>query len=268
MKKYVKINYLLLTKLLLTGTILSIFLFLFNIQRVDILSNQSLEGIFLLSFGDLNISGIKYGISLLFWLLPIVFLLYFLGDDMAADFERNAVYIFTRTHQRKKWFLAKSLSLVFYIFLYYFVQFFILWVIASVYGFYLVNFEEGIFLILSMLILLILQGMMVLLMINLLAFRTTQIIAYTIVFAGYIASLFFSNFLYEIQWGIGIIKWLPFTQGIFSWHNDIPSSVSAFIVSDFHLQNFSVLFSIIYLVVITTFLILLGLKKIEDMDIL
>ncbi|HBI05422.1 MAG TPA: hypothetical protein DDY49_15510 [Paenibacillaceae bacterium] len=267
MEKYIKLNYLLLTRLFLTGSILSIFLFLVNIQRVDILSDKSLEGIFLLSFGDLNISGIKYGIPLLFWLLPMVFLLYFLGDDMASDFGRNAVYIFTRTHQRKIWFLAKSLSLFFYIFLYYFVQFFVLWIIASVYGLHLVNSEEGIFVILSMLILLILQSFIVLLMINLLALRTTQIIAYTIVFAGYIASLFFSNFLYEIQWCIGIIKWLPFTQGIFSWHNGIPSSVIAFIVTDFHLQNFSVLFSIIYQVVITTLLIILGTHKIEDMDI-
>ncbi|MFD1408084.1 hypothetical protein ACFQ49_07950 [Kroppenstedtia eburnea] len=268
MRKYININYSLLAKLLLTGASLAVFLGFYHIQTMSALSCNSLECFFLLSYGNVGITEIKYLFPLFFWILPQVILFYFLGSELASDLERNAVYIFTRTHQRKEWFLAKSLTLSLYVLLYFSVQFLVLWMIAEVRGIHPADLQKGTLIILSEISLLVLLNVMILSMLNLLTLTTNHITAYTVVFASNIASLFFSTFLYESNWGIDIIQWLPFTQGILSWHQDIPASINPMIVQDLPIPQFTILFSLLYLVALTTLFMFLGTQRLEKMDLL
>ena len=155
LQKYININYSLLLKLLLAGALLSLFLGLYHHQAL-VSFLHSLECLFFLSYGEVSITEIKFLFPLLLWLLPQVVLFYFIGSELGTDLERNAVYIFTRSQQRKEWLLAKSLTLFIYILVYFSVQFLVLWAFAAIQGIHLVDQQQGLVLILSLLSLLVL----------------------------------------------------------------------------------------------------------------
>lgn len=268
MRSYININYSLLVKLLLAGALLALFLGFYHRQTLDPFSCISLECLFFLAYGDVKITAIRYIFPLLFWLLPQVVLFYFIGSELGTDLERNAVYIFTRTQQRKTWFLAKFLTLSLYILLYFSVQFLVLWIVAGISEIHLTDQPQGINLILSELSLLVLLNVMMLSLMNFLTLITNQITAYTAVFASNIGSLFLSAFLYESTWGIPIIQWLPFTQGILSWHPNIPARINPMLLQDLPLPQFTIPFSLLYLVVLTILFVILGMQRIEKMDLL
>lgn len=268
MQKYININYSLLLKLLLAGALLSLFLGLYHHQALGPLFCTSLECLFFLSYGEVSITEIKFLFPLLLWLLPQVVLFYFIGNELGTDLERNAVYIFTRTQQRKEWLLAKSLTLFIYILVYFSVQFLVLWAFAAIQGIHLVDQQQGLVLILSLLSLLVLLNVMMLSLMNFLTLITNHITAFTIVFTSNIGSLFLSAFLYESTWRISIIQWLPFTQGILAWHSTIPAGVNPLLLQNLSLSQFTIPFSLIYLVVLTTLFVIFGIQRIEKMDLL
>lgn len=268
MKKYIVLNVSLASKLIITGVLVSLFYFFMNQKVVALSADNSLEYLFLFSYGHVDLQGVQDLIPVFFWIAPQLILLYFLGNYISVHLEQNAVYIFTRTHQRSTWLLAKVFTLCLYVLIYYFIQFITLWIVASSFGFQMNDPQGGIPLILEEFTLLVLLNILILLMVNILSLKISSLLAYTIVTGGNIASLFFSYFLNEYQVGVGLIKWFPFTQGILSWHSQIPSSLTRHLPNLFYLQDFSILFSTLYLVISSAILLVIGVKMLEKMDLI
>ena len=74
---YIEMNIL---KKVLFGIVLAVFLSIYGIGIVKAFGYQSLEALFLLTYGNLNIYDVKYVIPALVWILPQIYLTYVLGD--------------------------------------------------------------------------------------------------------------------------------------------------------------------------------------------
>jgi hypothetical protein len=264
MKRYLLIDYSLLAKLLGTGVLLAVS-FSFYYQREIAAGSPCVSWACLLlwAYGDLDIGGIRYLMPLFFWILPQLGLLYFLGDDLAKNLERNAVYIFTRTSRRTAWWLAISFRWFCYIFFYYAVQLATLYLMARILGFRGVDGAAGLTLLWSEIALLVLLNYMILLLIHLLSLYMSHIFAFVIVTGGNIATLFLAALLYELGEGKAI-QWLPFTQGILSWH----TGFDRYVLHSLPSAEVPIWFSLLYLGLACLLLLLGGAQKWKKMDII
>jgi hypothetical protein len=251
----------------LSGVCVAVFLGLYYSRWAEMKSCKLLEYFLVLTYGNLEIRDVKYVIPVLFWLAPQIFMFYFLGDYVSNDLERNAIYIFTRTDRRRSWLIAKILSLFFYVALYYFLQFLVVGTMGWILGYNVLEGLSGIAIILKEFVLLVLLNYMIILMINLLSLSIPVSISAVSVFVAHLFCLFLSGVVYEFYKGYSeIIKWLPFTQGIASWHSDISSRVGGSIL--FSIQDFNVAFSVVYMVVLCIAFVYVALRKVENLDIL
>lgn len=258
-----------LSKLLMSGAGVALFFVLSNIRLAEAYHYKSLEYILIMSYGYLDINTIKYVIPVLFWMAPQIFLLYFLGDYISKNLSQNAVYIFTRTDQRKTWFIAKIITLFLYVLFYYTIQILVACFVGSVLGYEILNLNEGISLILGELALQVLLNYMIILLINVLSLQIDVIFSSVLVLVGNASCLFFSQFINEFFNGmVGIVKWMPFTQGILAWHADVAAVAGVQGLSSFQVSDFSIGFSIVYMGVVSIVCILLGIRKIKKMDIM
>lgn len=266
MTKYIVLDPALLRKLVLSGLFLGILFTLSSSQMAAANQCYSLECLLLFSYGHVEIEGIMSVLPVLFWLAPQIVLLYFLGDWVAGDLERNVVYIFTRTTRRKTWWVAKVSGLFFYVFLYYAIQLLAVCIIGGLLGYTMAGWYQGMILIGSEMGLLLFLNYLILLLINLLSLRWDVVLSAMIIVGGNVSSLFFA-YLIHAFYPEKIIQWLPFTQGILTWHTDAPKVNDSVFVS-LQLENYNILFSIIYLGMCCVVSIAAGMRKVERMDIL
>lgn len=256
-------------KKVLFGIVLAVFLSIYGIGIVKAFNYKSLEALFLLTYGNLNIYDIKYVIPALVWILPQIYLTYVLGDYISNHLNRNAVYIFTRTDKRRKWLLSRVLNLFAFTVIYYVAQFLIVYLIGSAYGLAIANQNVGMSTILSEFMLLILLSYLFVLTINIMSLAINVTYSYLIVTAVSIISVFITGFI-ELFGGIGgkLIKLLPTSQGVITWHDSRFLVENYFELFRFSLSDFSLMYSTAYLILFCTVLILWGMFKINRMDII
>lgn len=269
MQKHIFMEFSMLRKLLVSGAGVALFLVLSNIRLAEAYHYKSLEYILILSFGYLDIDTIKYVIPVLFWMAPQIFLLYFLGDYISRNLSKNAVYIFTRTDQRKTWLIAKVITLFLYVLFYYTIQILVACFVGSTLGYEILNWKEGISLILGELVLQVLLNYMIILLINVLSLQIDVIFSSVLLLVGNASCLFFSQYINEFFNGmVGIVKWMPFTQGILAWHSDAAAVSDVQGLSSFQIPDFSISLSIVYMGVVSIVCIFWGIRKIKKMDIM
>ena len=51
-------------------------------------------------------------VSAIFWILPVLILMFLCGTVFSQDFERCGIYIFTRSRSRYRWYITKSIKLL------------------------------------------------------------------------------------------------------------------------------------------------------------
>ena len=51
-------------------------------------------------------------VSAIFWILPVLILMFLCGTVFSRDFERCGIYIFTRSRSRSRWYIRKSVKLL------------------------------------------------------------------------------------------------------------------------------------------------------------
>jgi len=130
------------------------------------------------------------------------------ADSVAIDLEKNAVYIFTRSNKKQKWFLNKCLKiftkLVVVDFVFMAFQLFIFRCI----GFKISSIFELIIIIIKILIFKLLVQYTLILLTNVIAIKFNSIVGYSITCTIYILSIILFHTLYKY---INIYN-LPFTQ--------------------------------------------------------
>ncbi|MDD3314628.1 MAG: DUF2705 family protein [Syntrophaceticus sp.] len=253
-------------KLFLSGGLIAIFLGFYYSQFAEMYQFKSLELMLILAYGNLYIEEIVFIVPVFLWMVPLIVIIFFLGDYIHRNFDQNAAYIFTRTARRSLWLIGQAVNLFLYILIYYIFQIAVFCVVSTVLGFSMFSWDVGIMLIVSELALLVLSNYMIVLLINVLSlFKLNSLFCVAITLTTNIVCIFLSAILYKFYTkNIAIIKWLPFTQGILTWHSGI-SSVADFF--PFNIPHFSILFSIVYLIIICLLLLFCGVCKIEKMDI-
>jgi hypothetical protein len=83
-----------------------------------------------------------------------------------------------------------------------------------------------------------------------------------------ISSIFISFFSYKyFEKGPALIKSLPSSQAILTWHDSISMFPNELGLFDFRLSGFNVTYSIVYLIIFCVVFIIYGCYSIEHMDI-
>lgn len=255
-------------KKLLPGLGIAAFLSLYS-TKVSGENNRILESLFLFSYGQLNIEHIKYVAPILLWILPQAFLMYILGDYISVNFNRNACYIFTRTSNRKKWFLLKLLSLFCYVIIFYLMQFITVLGVAGIFGFKIHNYTTGLPLILAEYLLIVLVNYWLILFANIFSLTMNAVYSYCLTIAVNLFSILTSGVIYELhKERLSLIMLLPSAQGILAWHDITYLFMSYPQLFNIQISGFSLGYSILYLVMFSIVLIIWGLFRIENMEIM
>lgn len=254
-------------KLFLYGMIFALFASLYYLNILQFIGCKRLDCLLVISYGVVDIDRIKHLIPVLFWILPQIILTNQMGDYLSRNLNKNAVYIFTRTSERKSWMIGKIVTLFFYVFIYYAVQFIVMSVCGILIGFDIlfIDFKA----ILSMFFLIVLYNYTFILMINIFSLYVKAIYSACTVIGLSIVNVFFVGLLYEHYYNsINILKYLPFTQGIYEWHFNANRLILESISSSFYLADYSLFFSIAYLLLLLASIIILGIHRIRTMDII
>lgn len=109
-------------KLFLFAIFISLGIGLYKINMLQLIECKSFSCLLFESYGNLDISGVKYLFPVLIWILPQVILVNQFGNYIEKDLSQNAAIIFTRTYKKKDWFIGKIATLFIYVVLYYIIQ--------------------------------------------------------------------------------------------------------------------------------------------------
>ena len=239
---------------------------IYNAYTCTIFESKNLESLLLMSFGHLRLDMEIFPV--LFWIAPQLYLIWILRDCISSELNANAVYIFTRTGKRAKWLLSKLLFLLILNLLYWLIQLAVLYVIGSIAGFGFYNIQEGIQLIFRQYTLMVLLSYFYILIVSTLSLKSNVIIGFFVAVFINIFSIFISFFVYKYsEKGPILIKSLPSSQAILTWHDSISGFPNKLGLFDFKLSGFSVMYSIIYLIIFCLVFIIYGCYTIEHMDI-
>ena len=239
---------------------------IYNAYTCTMFESKNLESLLLLSFGHLELG--KEIFPVLFWIAPQLYLIWILRDCISSELNANAAYIFTRTGKRAGWLLSKLLFLLILNLLYWLIQFTVLYVVGSIAGFGFYNIQEGIQLIFRQYMLMAMLSYFYILVANILSLKSNVIIGYFVAVFINIFSIFISSFFYKyLEKGPTLIKFLPSSQAIITWHDSISGFPNKLGLFKFRLSGFSVMYSIVYLIIFCLIFIIYGCYSIEHMDI-
>ncbi|MDD5622214.1 MAG: hypothetical protein PHQ09_03490 [Actinomycetota bacterium] len=239
----------------------------YNVHTCIIFESKYLESLFLLSFGHLGLDDIII-IMILLWITPQLFLIWILRDCISSELDASAAYIFTRTKKRSGWLLSKLLFLFIINLLYWLIQFTVLYLIGIITGFGFYNIQEGILLIFRQYVLMVLLSYFYILIVNILSLKSNVIIGFFTAVSINIISILISPFFYKyLEKGPVLIKLLPSSQAIVTWHDSITGFSNKLGLFEFRLSGFSIIYSLVYLIIFCLAFIIYGCYSIEHMDI-
>ncbi|WKV09332.1 hypothetical protein Q2T46_02425 [Thermoanaerobacterium sp. CMT5567-10] len=252
----------------LSGLPLAFFLGIYYLNMIRSYGFDTLEGLLLLSYGFLEIESIIYVVPVIIWILPQIHLTYLLKDYISDSIETSGAYIFTRTKKKYRWMLGRVLELFCNVAMYYFVQFTFVALIGIIKGLSPSRGYIGLTIIFTEFVLVCLLNFFYVALINIGALRMKVTYSYFFTIFLNIFLILFAGFLYQFDASkIYLIKYLPPSQGILTWHSfgDIADKYQE--AFRFTVQNFSPLFSAIYLIVASMILIVYGNFRLKNMDI-
>ncbi len=204
---------------------------------------------------------------LLIYALPRLYLIAALGNVFSQDFERSAVYIFTRKDSRLSWYFNK-LSFISLHILSFAVAFeitAILFAMANRFG--AESFINGLLCCATMALLYFMSVMLFVIAANLLSLYVNSRISFLITVMVWVISIVpyfvsFNDFNYFL------IKFSPALQDVLSWHSD------RFIVSvtkNYEIDNingFSIWWSIFILAIYLSIVVVMGMRVVKNIEIL
>ena len=229
---------------------------------------DSLEYMYIISYGGLFTFDIEHNIFGFFKILvPHILLIYLLAYYMYNDFKICSVYVFTRSNKRKHWFIKKYFSLLFITAVYYFVQFLIVFLIGTIYKFRPESIKLFTLIVTTDFILLTLTGFLLVISTNLLSFKLGTNFAYLSLIIADGAMIMLPAALHGVLDNL-IIKLLPTSNGMLIWHSDNFLRLFSQKLGFEFIEGFSVLFSIIYILILLAAIFFIGIRFIEILDVI
>ncbi|WP_158523921.1 hypothetical protein [Paenibacillus bovis] len=186
-------------------------------------------------------------------MLPLLFLITFLGN-ITQDFVNNqGIYIFTRTSNVKKWMFRLIADIMIYIIIFVIMSEFITTIWCFIFKVEIHETENFATIFIQQITILSIYYFLSVLLVNTLSLFFQSTTSSLIVILINLFFVILASYLYKTNPGqVERIKWLPFTQGIYNWQ------VSMFnISSDFSLSINNFIFSLLYLTIMGIFLSLI-----------
>lgn len=230
--------------------------------------NYTIETLLLTIYGGLDLSEIKQLIPVVSWLMPQLLIMYVLGNYISENLYNNATYIFTRTEKRYKWLLKNIMNLLVYCTFYYLIQYLLIAITSIITGADPIMTTESMFNIINIYTLNILNSFLFILFINILSLFINELYSLIVGLTVNIGSIFMAGFIYEFyESKIHIIKAIPFVQAFYSLHSDLIILQTYKEIDYFHMNNFPVSFSYLYILTLIILIVWLGTYRICNKDI-
>jgi len=250
------------------GASVSIIIGLYALNVLRIENVASLESMYIIGYGGLFTFDFDHNfLGFLRVLVPQFILVYLLADCMYNDFKIYSVYVFTRENKRKRWFVNKCFFLLFLTAVYYLSQFLIILAMGVFNGLRPISFEVFMTVAISCFVLLTLTGFLLVISANLLALKIGINFGYLFVIILNTAMVMVPSVIYGSYDNI-IIKLLPGSSAMFLWHSDGFIAMFSERFGFDSIEGFSLAFSIIYISVLIVITFFVGVKFIENLDIL
>jgi len=252
-------------KSLIFGIIISTVTFFCALGYVKGNSNN-ITHIFLQQYGNLFIKNDSYSIEVAIFLLPHFYLLYIWGQETSIIMTKFGAYIFTRTDKRSNWIINRYAILGLRIFIYYIFQFLVTLILGIALGFKLYVSIYFLQVISFELLMVTLSAYLIILLSNTLSLIVDFMYSFTMVIFLEVASLCYCHLVYSLNLNCGMIKYIPFCQGVFLWHDsnllhNAELSLNSSVIKDFSLvYSVSYLLFLIFIVIFCSNLII---KKID-----
>lgn len=240
-------------------------LFIFSNTNRYFYDNKDISCLFIQVYSNLPVKLEEWIIPIMLLIIHPVYILASFGDYIYTQVKKHGVYIFTRKLSKSKWLLSNLKRLFFNILKYYLIQFITMFILGLSYGYKISsNFIVSInlcflFSVLSSYLLVIFS--------NILTLYIDEVYSYFISISILLLNMFLGFTLFNLKINSSVMKYLPFSQGILGWHslNFINRNIHIF---NFYIKDFSTCFSMIYLIFAVIIMILIGIKKVNTMDIL
>ncbi|SFC42573.1 DUF2705 family protein [Bacillus sp. UNCCL81] len=253
-------------KTILISILIATLLGINGTQKLVFMSDNIFD-LFLITYGSVQIETIKYVVPVLFWCAPQLYLLLLLGNFIPNKINNFGIYLFTRTTKRGSWLHKQIFKLFLYNLAYTFTQFITLFIVGIVHG---MHFEQSEIVNLSVVFFTVtFQFFLILILSNYISIILGNLHGIVTVISINILTLLFSGYLFEFSIKyIYILKYIPFTQSIITWHDGwIPKSERNELI-EFYIPNYHITFSFFYIVTLVLILLILFTKKIKKMDIM
>ena len=246
--------------------IISIIIAIYSYNYLSIYENQDMETFFIVSFGNIIPFGSFNILHIIVVLLPVLVQLYLFSDILSSDFQIISVYVFTRLNCRAKWLFNKYLIIFLCIIVSYILQFITIIIFGLISGLSISSFNNLIYLMIILFIILTLSSMIYLTICNLLALKIKQHLSFFAIWGAYCFFLLISTNLKNLldNW---VIKLLPTSQFILAWHDDriLNQFYNGMFV--YKIDGFSLTFSYIYIIIILVITLIIGMFYIEKLEI-
>lgn len=222
---------------------------------------ESSTDILLLAFGGALLNKQNTIANILLGILPTFAITYFFATYIVDDFSSYCIYIFTRSESRLRWIMKKIAGLFLNIILFYIINFIATFFLLSANGFSS-HLDINSSLCGLLLILNTLSVFMLLFPMNLLAIKRGAVQSFIICISFYLILIITG--IYSMP---ALSTCLPFSQGNYAWHqplwiSKVPNGEACVI------KNFSLSFSLCYLLIVNAIEIFIGILIIKNKDLL
>lgn len=263
--KHIKVTYKKAVVFIFIGILMNFFIFL-KIKN-NLSHSQNILNLFVQAYGNLNLQSDEWIRPIMLLLIHPIYLLCILGDYIYIQSKEYGVHIFTRNTSKKQWFISNAKNLLVYILIYYIFQFLTMFLFGELYGFKIFDSRNFFIGISICLFFSIISVYLLLIFCNVLSLYFDEVYSYFISISSIVYNMFLSFTIFKEKFNFNIIKFLPFSQGILGWHNWnlMDRNIHSF---NFFINNYSIYFSIVYTFLFLSCLFLIGIKRINTMDIL
>ncbi|MDQ0884719.1 hypothetical protein [Peribacillus sp. V2I11] len=230
-------------------------------------AEKDIISIIIFSYGHLEISGINNVLPVLIWIFPQVFLMHKLGGYISDYISLFSVYIFTRTNNRVAWVLKLFGDLLLKVSIYYSLQFIGVFIVILINRVDMINFTIVKDIILVYL-LVVLSGYFLVVLTNVLSTLLKSNYSYIIILFLYVLSIFSAGVIYNhFPDKLYFIKYIPFFQSLITWHDSGTFLLKYTNLLNLSIEGFTIIYSLIYLIVCSVLVITYFSIRIKRLDI-
>ncbi|MBD7913148.1 hypothetical protein [Clostridium cibarium] len=250
------------------GSIGYIFIVVFKINLLKA-NSIDLDYIIIDIFGNFDMKSKNFLTNYTNYIYNFIVITYICGNYIYKDFNKNYIYIFTRTNKKSKWINIKIVELFCIIFIYLTFQFILVIGLAVICGFRIINLYDFGIVIACVFLNLVLNLVIINLIANIISFKFKEIVGYTASIAIFSISILTPCILNLLNISENFYKYTPFVGSITGWYDSFNKIINRDIYYfSFYLNNHSFLVNIIVNFIVIIILQFIIKKIIENRDII